>query len=381
MIRTLRLHLWLGLLLATGSVAAQVQSPAVHELQAFGRALFFDVDLSRNQTQACATCHDPAHAFIDVRQQIAGGAVSVGDDGHSIGDRNAPTLTYAALIPPFHRNVEGQPVGGYFLDGRALTLEAQISGPLLSPIEMNQPDFASVIERVLEKPAYRASLAELFGSSVLVTTAAVEAAVITAITAFERSDQLSTFDSKYDRWLRGEVEFTREEHLGRELFFSDLTNCSSCHLHNPQQISPRETFTNHRYHNIGVPVNEAVRAQNGLRGVDAGLLANPAVSDPGEAGRFRVPGLRNVAVTGPYMHNGVFTQLHTAVFFYGRYTVRNATSNINPETGLPWAEPETADSIDLDLLRRGQPLDHLRASHIVAFLRTLTDARYEHLLP
>ena len=67
MIRTLRLHLWLGLLLATGSVAAQVQSPAVHELQAFGRALFFDVDLSRNQTQACATCHDPAHAFIDVR--------------------------------------------------------------------------------------------------------------------------------------------------------------------------------------------------------------------------------------------------------------------------------------------------------------------------
>ena len=93
-----------------------------------------------------------------------------------------------------------------------------------------------------------------------------------------------------------------------------------------------------------------------------------------------MPTLRNVAVTGPYMHNGVFSRLDTAVQFYGKYLASNAASNLNPETGLPWQAPEVALNVDFQQLRLGQPIDELRVRYLVAFLETLTDRRYEHLL-
>jgi cytochrome c peroxidase len=98
------------------------------------------------------------------------------------------------------------------------------------------------------------------------------------------------------------------------------------------------------------------------------------------AGKFRVPSLRNVAVTAPYMHNGVFKKLETAILFYDKYLVSNRQSESNPETGEPWGDPEVADTIDLDLLQQGQPITEDRARALVAFLRTLTDQRYEALL-
>lgn len=369
------------LTLSLASSALPQPSPTLDTVEAFGHALFFDADLSLQRTQSCATCHDPDHAFVDARRDIAAGAVSLGADGRSTGRRNTPTLTYAALTPPFHRDNAGFPVGGFFLDGRAPTLGEQLGGPLLSPIEMGQPDMSSVVARVLEKASYREALARLFGTAVLDRPEAVTQALIAALTTFERSGAFSTFDSKYDRYLKGEAVLSRAEGLGRELFFSNLTNCANCHLSSPQQISSRETFTNYRYHNIGVPKNTALPDPQGGFTADVGLLANPAIDDPAQAGRFRVPTLRNVAVTGPYMHNGVFSDLHTAVFFYGRYTLNNAVSDTNPETRQPWGSAETPATVDEDLLRQGQPIDHHRAELLVAFLRTLTDARYEHLLP
>jgi cytochrome c peroxidase len=114
--------------------------------------------------------------------------------------------------------------------------------------------------------------------------------------------------------------------------------------------------------------------------VDVGLAANPLVDDPVQVGKFRVPTLRNVAVTAPYMHNGVFADLNTAVFFYGKYILENRPSRINPETGHLWREAEVEATVDLELLSGGQPLDSQRSAYLVAFLKTLTDRRYEHLL-
>ena len=77
------------------------------DLSALGEALFFDTNLSLARTQSCATCHNPATAFTDSRENVTGRAVSLGDDGQSLGDRNTPTITYAALIPPFGRDETG----------------------------------------------------------------------------------------------------------------------------------------------------------------------------------------------------------------------------------------------------------------------------------
>ena len=384
----LRLTFAAGLLtsLTVGSIAADtatVESAAMENpLAALGRDLFFDTRLSVPTGQACATCHDPDHAFSDPRRSGAGGALSLGADGHSLGDRNAPALTYAARIPPFHQ-VGGDYAGGLFLDGRAPTLATQAREPLLNPLEMALPDEAALAERVLSLDAYRSRLAELFGPAVLEGGRATVDAITTAIAAYERTEAFSTFDSRFDRSLTGEYEMTRDESIGQALFFSDLTNCSQCHLNEVGRLSPDETFTSQGYHNIGVPVNPEARRANGLGSAhrDPGLGGRSDLPDAAvQAGRFRVPSLRNVAVTAPYMHNGVFQTLEAAVAFYGKYTLANRPAQINPETGETWAPPEIEQNVDHDILRSGQPLDDQRVRQLVAFLRTLTDARYEHLL-
>jgi len=351
--------------------------------EALGEALFFDVNLSRDRTQACATCHNPDFAFTDPRDTAAGRAVSLGDDGQSLGDRNAPTASYAALTPEFHRSPAGLWIGGQFWDGRAADLAAQAGGPPLNPVEMAMPDKASVVARLAENPDYVAAFGYLYGAGVLEDAEAGYAAMSESLAAFEKTEFFAPFDSKYDRSLRGEYQLTPEEELGRLLFFSQqFTNCNMCHQLGPGQMDPRETFTNSQHHNIGVPVNAAVRAANGSapEHVDRGLLENPAVDDPAEAGKFKVPTLRNVAVTGPYMHNGVFQDLRTVVLFYNKYNSTDPARQINPETGQPFGPPEVAGTLSMKELTTGPALDDQRIDALVAFLKTLTDQRYEHLL-
>ncbi len=368
-----------AVLLVCGSVFAK---PTDDELAGLGQALFFDVNLSANRNQSCGSCHDPGRAFSDGRDNGAAGAVSLGDDGESLGDRNTPGTTYAFLIPDFHRNDQGEYVGGYFLDGRAATMVDQAAEPFVNPIEMAMPNRAAVVDRVRENPAYVKFLESLFGDAIFSDTDEAFRGITESIVAFERTSAFATFDSKYDRFLRGEVELSTEEELGRVLFFSQLVNCSSCHLLDTREFFPGELFSNHRYHNIGIPTNRQVRQKNGVGPDyrDLGLLQNPAVADPAMAGKFRVPSLRNVAVTGPYMHNGVFRDLRTAVIFYNRYLLSNPQSQTNPETGKPWGNPEIAETVDLELLQAGQPLADNHVDAIVAFLETLTDRRYENLL-
>lgn len=368
-----------GSLVLAGVIAAPAAGPqgdaGPMSIADLGERLFFDTNLSWNRTQSCASCHDPARAFSDPR-----GAASPGDDGVSLGDRNAPTAMYAAYVPPLHKTAAGDWAGGLFHDGRAARLEDQSMGPPLNPAEMGMPDRASVLARILENPGYRSSFPALFGPDVLDDADTAFVAMAEAIAAFERSATFAPFTSRYDRWLRGEIALTPEEDLGRVLFFSQqFTNCSLCHR-GAGATAARETFTDHRHHNIGTPENTGLRARNGIAAgtVDPGL--GSVVADPAVRGAFRTPTLRNVAVTGPYMHNGVFDDLRSVILFYNSYNSRAPERQINPETGVPFGPPPVADTLARKELTHAPALDDRRIDALVAFLRALTDAPYEPLL-
>lgn len=351
-------------------------------LEKLGEALFHDENLSMNRTQSCASCHSPAQGFSDPRRS-AEGAFSLGDDGDSLGNRNAPTASYAAFIPPFHQNSGAMWIGGLFWDGRANSLEEQAGGPPLNPVEMGMPDKAALVQRLRDNPAYVERFASLFAPDILQDDERGFEAMTQAIAAFERSEELAPFSSKYDRYLAGKEELSKEEELGRTLFFSEqFTNCNLCHQLRSSPMGTQETFSDYSYHNIGVPRNPAISLEAGMPAdfIDEGLLANPQVSDPAQRGKFRTPTLRNVAVTGPYMHNGVFQDLRTVVLFYNRYNSKTEAAQINPETGKPWGAAPVPETLSVPELTHGPALDARRVDALVAFLKTLTDARYEPLL-
>ncbi|HMN37724.1 MAG TPA: cytochrome c peroxidase [Hyphomicrobium sp.] len=374
-----------ALILAPRPSAHALATPAqqikrVETLEELGGALFADRNLSFSRRQNCVSCHSPELAFTDPRQLgEVKGAVSRGGDGRSLGDRNAPTLAYAALIPRFEFAASGEANGGLFHDGRAAGLDEQAVGPITNPVEMGMPDRASVVARVAENPSYVEAFSRLFGGGTLADVEKSYRAIGSAIAAFERTKPFLAFDSRYDRSLRGETELSELEEAGRDLFFSDNANCTRCHLQS-REPGTAEIFTNARYYNLGVPPNKGIRSLNGKGEgfVDRGLADNPAIKNADLAhGRYRVPTLRNVAITGPYMHNGVFQELRTAIAFHDRF--KGQAGSQNPETNAPWDEPEVAVNLAHYELQ-GQPLTQEQIDALAAFLATLTDRRYEHLL-
>ncbi|ADP72650.1 Di-heme cytochrome c peroxidase [Rhodomicrobium vannielii ATCC 17100] len=352
-------------------------------LEKLGGALFADRNLSFNRRQNCVSCHSPDLAFTDPRELGAvAGAVSRGADGRSLGDRNAPPVTYAAFAPAFHIDATGEPVGGLFWDGRAATLEDQAGGPPLNPVEMGMPDKASVVARLKENAAYVSAFRALFGEAVFDDDARAFAAMTAAIAAFERAPAMSPFDSKYDRVRRGEAALTEKETAGRDLFFSrERGNCAACHMSGEGAPAEREVFSNFRYYNLGVPVNRVVRALNGSapRVIDGGLASGGAV--PHEArfdGRFKVPGLRNVAITAPYGHNGAFRDLRTVLLSHQRGSDPRAGERAGMGSG-GFGEPEVPATVSADL-KAIVRLDDRDIDALIAFLKTLTDRRYERFL-
>ncbi|MEO0813868.1 MAG: cytochrome c peroxidase, partial [Myxococcota bacterium] len=312
--------------------AGPVPSSSLEEL---GEELFFDTALSVNRTQSCATCHDPERGYVDSRVDERGERlpVSQGDDGVSFGSRNAPSAAYAAFVPSytvgsrqrFNKQTQNRlysgPLGGLFYDGRSSSLEEQSGGPPLSPVEMGFSNAAEVVARLASNPRYLASFEALFGEDVMGDSAQAYAAMQDAIAAYERTEVFAPFDSKYDRSLRGDASLSFKELTGRALFFSEFANCAICHqLRNNGDPVGRltETFSGYEYHNIGVPSNPQARSLSGVAQPDQGLLERDDVDDPSFLGLFRTPTLRNVAVTGPYMHNGVFKDLRTVIEFSDR---------------------------------------------------------------
>ncbi|MGB0664254.1 MAG: cytochrome-c peroxidase [Pontibacterium sp.] len=357
------------------------QNPSADSVQqqllvSLGGQLFFDTNLSLHRNQSCATCHSPAAAFSDPTHQ----AVSLGSIEGKVGGRNTPTIAYSRFSPRFGLNAEGHPRGGQFWDGRARGLKAQASGPIFNPVEMALPRPKVLVERISENPHYVKTLTRAFGDEVLKRPERLVSAVADSLQAFEQTDTFSPFNSKYDRFLRGEEELTPQEELGRTLFFSQqFTNCNQCHQLARTSRSKREVFTNFTFHNIGVPKNPALDQPT-----DMGLAGNanfdqtvhPTHPHKNHHGKFKVPTLRNVELTAPYMHNGVFNDLKTVVQFYNKYNSRSVVAQTNPETGLPWGPAEVPESLSLKELEFGPALDEVRVDALVAFLKTLTDEPY-----
>ncbi|MEH6445274.1 MAG: cytochrome c peroxidase [Oceanospirillaceae bacterium] len=373
---------FIAVLLVSSSLELAAE-PVFETKQALGSALYFDQNLSLNRNQSCASCHAPDKGFIDNRINKTSGATSLGSDDVSLGDRNTPTASYASFIPAFSRLKSGEYRGGQFHDGRANTLQDQAAGPPLNPGEMAMPDKQAILDRLLENKVYQASFAALFAQDTLKNPQSAFLAMTESIASFEKTTLFAPFDAKYDRYLKGEYTMTEQEKLGETLFFSEqFTNCNACHQLKKLPAQSKETFSNYEYRNIGVPINQSVRKVLGKKAnfIDHGLLENPAVTDIKQDGKFKTPTLRNVAVTGPYMHNGVFSDLKTVVLFYDKYNSRKESRKINPETNQPWGEPEVVATVALDELTKGKALTDVRIDALVAFMKTLTDKKYEHLL-
>ena len=373
-----------------------------------GKILFYDKSLSLNKTMSCASCHNPKHAFIDARFKNSlhpvGGAVSIGDDGVALGGRNSPTLSYAKFSPKFHFDHASKSyVGGQFHDGRARGLARQAMGPPLDSNEMMMPNKKSVIKRIEQNPYYRIGFKKVFGKRIFKNNNKAYEAMGKLIASYERSKEFSPFDSKYDRFLeckkRGNNDefcyikgkWTEAEKLGMNAFFkSPRSNCRTCHtLKSP--FKKRETFTDYKYYNIGVPRNPQLLSKKGLSSthVDHGIYGREDIDDASLDGAFKTPTLRNIAVTAPYMHNGVFKELRTVLAFYIHISNLDESGNSpipnNPETGMPWGEPEVENTIRHDILDNTTTTPSpITPEQIIvgleAFFKTLTDKKYEHLL-
>lgn len=378
-----------------GSSTSAPVLPTFTSARDLGDALFHDVNLSLKRTQSCASCHDENQASVDTRNEarmlLVDKAVSVGDDGQTLGTRNAPTLTYAHLTPAFGKNAQGEFAGGFFHDGRAATLAAQTGAPPLNPAEMMMPDQASVVSRIKENSNYIQSFKYLFGESVFESDASAYAKIAESIAAYVADPtEFSTFDSRYDRSLLDEkdpnyYQMDFIEQAGMAIFFSNSNiNCISCHQLKTT-LAKEEVFTNYQFHNIGTPLNNKLASITGNSDPDAGLMNNPRVDEsdkPAQAGKIKVPTLRNIAVTGPYMHNGVFKDLRTVLEYYDHMRMQNNPDRpLNRETGLPWGAPQFAQTVDHDLLAMNTPLTDANINALIAFLNTLTDKRFEDKIP
>jgi len=374
---------WLSILLfaplmQSNYVLADQAAKKELDYKALGEVLFFDKSISFNKTQSCSTCHSPDTAFVDQRKNSANQMVSEGDNPHLHGNRNANTALYAMFSPNFHFDKKIQDyVGGQFWDGRAKDLAEQAGGPPVNPVEMGMPDKKAIVERLKADPTYYKPITDLYGESIWADADKIYAIMEKAIGEFEKQELFAQFSSKYDRALKGEAELTALESKGKALFFDKTrTNCSNCHQ-SSEANSATETFTNYRYFNIGVPSNQELIKHNKLAAdfVDNGLLDNPMVKgDKKQKGKFKVPTLRNISVTAPYMHNGVFRDLKTVLLFKDSFN--NPNRKINPETGKAWEKAEYAQTINPDVLK-AKPFTDEEINALEAFLKTLTDEAYE----
>ena len=250
---------------------APADSPLTEARAELGRRLFYDPRLSRTGAVACASCHRPEHAFSDLS------AVSVGVDSRE-GTRNAPALVNRAWASSF------------FWDGRASTLEQVVSQPIENPLEMDLP-LADAVARLDGESGYVSEFVAAFDGAPPSTETLQR-----ALASFIRA--LVSGNSGYDRHLRGdEGDFPAAAQRGEALFFSNA-GCFRCH--------PAGPLSNGGYFNNGSYV----------AGGDPGRQALTGLA--GDLGKFRVPTLRDVAASAPYMHDGSLATLRDVIDQYER---------------------------------------------------------------
>jgi cytochrome c peroxidase len=350
--------------LADAESTNESSDPTLTKKEQLGKRLFFEASLSTPEGQACSQCHDPAVAFADPIYELP---VSRGAVHGMYGNRNDMPVSYSAYVPPLHKDEEEDIwVGGLFWDGRVNSLEAQSQGPPLNPIEMANPDTATIADKLRALP-YANLFEEIYGPEALMSPASAYNTMADAIAAYERTPEVNPFSSKYDHWLRGKAEFTEQEQRGFALFVAeDKGNCAACHPNTSTLDNIPALFTDFTYDNLGTPKNPenpyyALPPEinpDGYDYVDLGL--GITVNDPAENGKFRVPTLRNIAITSPYMHNGVFKTLFSVMAFYNTRDVAD------------WPDPEVPENVNMDELGN-LGLTNQELEDIVAFLNTLTD--------
>jgi cytochrome c peroxidase len=267
---------------------------------------------------------------------------------------------------------------------------------------MALPDKEAVINKLLLDPDYIAAFRDVYGID-LDQASATHAGVLAvydrmtrAIGEFEKTRVFSEFSSRFDYWLAGEYEMTRQEKRGMKLF-NGKAKCALCHLStialaaDGKGIIP-PLFTDFTYDNLGIPVNPRIAERHGGPvPVDYGLGGRPDIveTDPvmlpngdivseGQAGKFKVMTLRNIAATPPYGHNGFFATLEDVVHFYNtRDVLTDCGNHPAPETGVNcWPAPEVALNVNADELG-DLKLTPRQEADLVAFLKTLTDGYAE----
>jgi cytochrome c peroxidase len=352
---------------------ASQASAEISALAGLGRALFFDTSLSDPPGQSCASCHDPRWAFATPRNRMQAG-MTPGADPSRFGMRNAPTLMYASFIPARHVDpVRGTLVGGLMHDQRADSLEDHALRPFFNPAEMANASPAALLAR-LRRASYAAQFDRVFGRGALSDPGRALQHLAAAVAAYQRTAEFSPFSSKFDAVMEGRATFDASEARGYEAFRDrNRGNCVECHSLGAEQ-GRRALFTDFSSHNLGLPPNRsspfyrmpASINPDGARFIDLGVARDPQRASM--EGRFRVPTLRNVAVTSPYMHNGVFASLGEAVRFYTTGCVAG-----NPDG---WAEPEVAAGRECRKVGRLK-LTARDTADLVNFMYTLTDGWYD----
>lgn len=280
---------------------------------ALGKMLFNDKILSNKQTISCASCHLPGFAFSDTI------AFSLGDDGKP-GRRNTLSITNLAERSFF------------FYDGRAASLEEQALFPIADPLEMNLP-IEKAITRLIADEKYLNLFLKVYNEKPNAQNLGK------AFAAFEKT--LETSNSAWDNYAKGDKKAVNNAVLRGRKIFNSKGKCFDCHS--------GIDFTNDEFRNIGL--------YNAYELNDLGRAAFTKKND--DIGKFKVPGLRNVSVTAPYMHNGMFKSLKEVLAYYNNPTTIVAGS-INTDSLL--AEPLNLSPSELEDLE--------------AFLNALTDKQF-----
>ncbi|TXI18485.1 MAG: c-type cytochrome [Ottowia sp.] len=390
MSRGFRARPWLGVLLALGASAALLgcggsgdagDARLSAEAQ-LGEKIFSDVSLSASGRQSCATCHDAArgHAANNALPAQLGGP-----DGTLQGVRNTPGIRYLASNTPFFFDEEGTPTGGFFWDGRAATLAEQAAGPFLNPLEMANPDKASVITKLAAAP-YAAEFRRVYGDAIFSDVEGAYQRLTEALQRYQLEDvEFNAFTSKYDAYLRGTAQLSAQEARGLALFNEPTKgNCAACHPSAPGVQGALPLFTDFTYDNLGLPRNPALRANDDPAYHDLGLCQRADLAGRDDlCGAFKVPSLRNVALRQALFHNGVFTSLRDAVRFYvlrdtqpELWYPRRADGSVDKLNDLPAHYHASVNTSEAPYDRQpgdAPALNDAEIDDVVAFLRTLTD--------
>ena len=376
----------LGLVLVAGE--AQAAPQPLSPLQQLGKSMFFDPSLSASGKLACATCHDPKYAY----GPPPGRAIELGGLRMNLsGTRTVPSLRYLREVPPFkeeYKFLDGDvgPIGGLMWDGRAASLAEQAQLPLLAANEMANASPAEVVRR-LARAAYAPQFRVLFGADIFKDPGRAFAAGMSALAAFQQVPQeFFPYSSRYDAYLRGDLELTEQEERGADLFKDpDKGNCASCHLGTSRDGVP-PPFTDFDFVNVGVPRNPRLPANSDPRYYDLGLCGPNRRDLAGKrelCGYFQSPTVRNTAIRDAFFHNGIYSNLRQVMDFYNerdlhpeKFYPRNADGSVHRYDDMPSGYPDDIDhDPPLDRKPGDKPaLTDADIDDIIAFLKTLTDA-------